>query len=400
MVDDARFLQSKGEDGPYNYNVGNCILGNDDSTEYKNRTRRFPFPQPGERKTYVGGSCLCQNPDCRVCAALPECLSVHYNCLVVFTSSCSSQAHNDATEDVMRRLWVLAASKTPWRGALPVFLPSASLPGAGGDSLRTAAALAKMPQLCTLPAELIRDIREYSPHALLWRCAAALELVRHVKDTVAAPLRVLRMADILFWTRGSEPEPVSPGVAPPPDGILRLRLRGKAAEYPPTIWNTPAPPVGPPSHCTYMSKPPPSWHRCFVAEAESICGITFFFSDFAVSAIHTHSAHSTDISATATAEYFSHRSKGAVAWLYVPIAKNDQLLALGFRRARLGVHILVRLKLAGDVVFGRSGIVPIGEAERDKVDIDDDDNDENKLWYSEYVFNEYDTTAAAAFLHR
>lgn len=70
----------------------------------------------------------------------------------------------------------------------------------------------------------------------------------------------------------------------------------------------------------------------------SVTGLTFFFSGGTFSAIHAHS-HAEPY-AVIPPESLSRRNQAYVSWVYVPLAKDDEILALGLRG--LGVTELMK----------------------------------------------------------
>lgn len=54
-----------------------------------------------------------------------------------------------------------------------------------------------------------------------------------------------------------------------------------------------------------------------------------------------------------TYECFDKREKKSIAWVYLPLPKNDRLLVLGVRRgSRSKMNMLVRTRPIGDVIIG------------------------------------------------
>lgn len=169
------------------------VRGNNDSTLYEAHTRPFPFPQPGYLVTPVDGYALCRYYECSRCEASPEFVAVHHECFEIFSQRCTI-----ARTDAMRRLWVLAAWRRPWRRAQPVYFPA---PTVDKDILATVSSRCGLPLLHTLPTEILDMIRAYSPHSLLWRCLVVLELADFVSTTDPQPLITLPVREIQSWHR-------------------------------------------------------------------------------------------------------------------------------------------------------------------------------------------------------
>lgn len=133
------------------------------------------------------------------------------------------------------------------------------------------------------------------------------------------------------------------------DGLVRLQMPPKQQAL--NVWNTPSPPEFS-SCCIYSAKSPYSWQRFYAVEMVNVRGITFFFSGNRLFGIHSHMSE--DEGAISTYECFPNRCRRRMAWIYLPIPKKDQLLVLGVReQSSMGLNILIRTRLAGDVVIGQ-----------------------------------------------
>ncbi|KAI5859427.1 hypothetical protein GGS23DRAFT_616071 [Durotheca rogersii] len=346
----------------------------DDSSSYLGRTEPFPFPDAARSVASVNGFRLCRFPDCKRCAASPQFMPIHCDCFEVFRKCCGEGV------DASARLWTVAAWRSPWRRAPPIYLASETLEA---DSLRAIADIARLPQLYELPTELLEMVRRYSEHALLWRAISARSLAARVSATSPNPLLTLSLDDILFWERGGELERRDPGRPPlssstmqltidsdgirrverpsPPspevfsrgafayvvedqqaiakleaqfkDGLLRLVLpRGQPAPAP-RIWNTPNPPDMPRCETFMRGATGLSPARLFAVDADHrATGITFFFSAGALFGVHVHVPHAPD--ATPAFRRFSRARRRTMVWVYLPLApRHDPLLALGVRRS-------------------------------------------------------------------
>jgi hypothetical protein len=116
---------------------------------------------------------------------------------------------------------------------------------------------------------------------------------------------------------------------------LRLELPQDHAGF--QIWDTPTPPLLlQPDHqltsdYSVYGSVTASTRFCTI-DVTSIFGLTFFFTNGTISAIHAHTSKTPY--AVLPAESLSRRSQQYVSWVYVPIPAKDQLLALALRGHR------------------------------------------------------------------
>ncbi|KAF2963675.1 hypothetical protein GQX73_g9912 [Xylaria multiplex] len=192
---------------------GYYFWGNDDSTSYRGQTRPFLFPDLGLTITRVDGFLLCRYPDCKKCARSPHFIPVHYDCLEIFLQCCIG------ITDALCRLWTVAAWRSPWRRARPIYL-------LGGQpdpsSLEALAQTCRMQQLYKLPLELLGIIQGYSEHALLWRAISAHSVAARILSTNPEPLSTMSLYDIRFWERGGKLEKYSDVSSPM--SVMRFTL--------------------------------------------------------------------------------------------------------------------------------------------------------------------------------
>ena len=127
-----------------------AVFGNQDSTTYDGHTRPFPFSHRVYPSISVNGCLVCRNQICRTCSSSPEYAPIHYDCHEIFRKECAV----DAT-DALCRLWILAAWRNPWRGALPLHLSSER---PDRDMIRRVAHLGGFPLLSHLPLELVERV--------------------------------------------------------------------------------------------------------------------------------------------------------------------------------------------------------------------------------------------------
>ncbi|AEO68684.1 uncharacterized protein THITE_2054246, partial [Thermothielavioides terrestris NRRL 8126] len=364
------------------------VFGNQDSTSYRGHTRPFAFPQLGYPRTVIDGYLPCRLADCSRCAASPEFIPVHYDCLEIFRQRCSAP-------DALRRLWVLAAWRSPWRRARPVHF---SCPMVGKPTLSMISQFCGLPLLHTLPQELLEIIRSHSQHSLLWRCIPVLKLARHTSATAPEPLITLPFHELHSWERNGRLQRVTTSQSPLPilrftvdsggiskverlpdrpqyqgecttrsafiveqddpdskvlaqlqDGRLRLVFLDRPSFQ---LWNTPAPPS-----FTLCRACPAEIARCqtfYAVEMDEIDGITFFFSLSRLCGLHIHHRGESCALDSCT-RAFSNQQRRGVVWIYLPVSKRDSPLLLGVREevqiTRIQ-SIVVRTKLVGDVFVG------------------------------------------------
>ncbi|KAI1056102.1 hypothetical protein LB507_001535 [Fusarium sp. FIESC RH6] len=146
------------------------------------------------------------------------------------------------------------------------------------------------------------------------------------------------------------------------DGLMRLKLPD--GRSPPRIWNTLTPPdlssfqACIPDHLSWQhirkrSRPDCfSWQHLHAVEVEKIKGITFYFYLHAFAGIHIHYEEEPSSIDERYEKISNGRREGV--WIYLPIPKNDQLLAIDIRQRHWGgIDILARTKLAGDIRIGK-----------------------------------------------
>ncbi|CAI4215870.1 unnamed protein product, partial [Parascedosporium putredinis] len=246
---------------------------------------------------------------------------------------------------------------------------------------------------------LVDIIRYHSRRSLLWRCVSAFQFADVLSATNPVTLLSIPLRDILFWEREGKLKRRTESASLLPilkltldsDGISkverlpgpptftgecrtssafivqheasmskvmahlkdgRLRLDVPAGEPAPQIWNTPAPPA---ADQLWAYPADPDLCRAFYAVAmDSIRGITFFFSEGTLRAIHIHTSHQSCAMDTFE-RTFSGRRRWSMIWVYLPIEKCDRVVVLGIRE---GSHaweqsILVRTERIGDVIVGQ-----------------------------------------------
>ncbi|RFU72341.1 hypothetical protein TARUN_9919 [Trichoderma arundinaceum] len=353
----------------------------------------FGFPKPEIETITARGLSICNDTECDACRDTPEAVPMHVDCYDIFMHKCPVKDK----DTLHRRLWTLAVSRKPWRGASPLFLPKQL----DVSMLQPAANWFGLPQLCGMSLELVDMIRGYSEHALLWRCISAFSLAAYMAETKEEPrvAQVAPLREIASWTRGGKFETALPSQTLPPviritidcDGIYsierlaerpqysrecsvnlayivdpahdfklrdvvaqlldgRLRLELPPGSPIPHIWNTPAPPTM--TSCKLSDRRlSPRWPRFFAIETGRISGITFFYCQKYLHDIHIHRPGGPSV--LSTFEKFSSSAQDFVVWVYMPISAGDRLAALGLREIKEHqFNVLVRMVKAGNVTIG------------------------------------------------
>ncbi|POR37352.1 Uncharacterized protein TPAR_02437 [Tolypocladium paradoxum] len=206
-------------------------------------TRPFLFPErstlpPRNAKEYdipahADAWFICRRQNCnRICRNSPEATTIHHDCFEIFRQRFRSRATSEEVRTAAyEHLWRAAAWRRPWKSAwrsTPLLLPEAF--NITPLALVHVADKYGMPQLATLPWELVRMIHAWSEPALFWRMAAAFDVATTINalanGTVASvPRRAMRYStpvkDLLSWDRGYDPVLCQDQDRPP---IIRLTL--------------------------------------------------------------------------------------------------------------------------------------------------------------------------------
>lgn len=257
-------------------------------------------------------------------------------------------------------------------------------------------------------------IRDYSETATFWRYIYALNLSRELVrwPTNASPsssINLVSLCDVSAWVRGGEPtllhspdhQPIirltldcrgikqverlatrpsyEPGRSDNMSFIVKeeseltritarfkygvLRLRDTGYEHPRSnsqlklhIWDISNPPDLQDCH---FHGPTDKGERFWTIDLQTATGLTFFFLRKKVYGIHAHTARKPYANSTFDRLSKTHQPK--VTWVYLPIPRGEEIVALGRRlkpepiRGTFSSQIgcfLFRTKLAGDVAVG------------------------------------------------
>jgi len=189
------------------------VLGNSDSTAYIRHTDVSVFPDYGHNLQSLNGTPTCRRPGCRQCASSAEAATVHLGCFQLVRRECG--------HEILDRLWVEAAWRSPWRHAPHLHLPDMNV----ALDISAAKALG-LSGLRLLPLEMIQWIRSYSVISLLWRLSSARALASRLSAAAAGSLVSIPARDIPPWRRGDTPAPVVPSRLP----VIRLKIDSRGIE--------------------------------------------------------------------------------------------------------------------------------------------------------------------------
>ncbi len=208
------------------------VIGDKNSTSYREQTRPFRFPQIGYPGREYDGFIPCRTPACGACADSPQAVPLHYDCLAIFIRECSL-----TESDALARLWTIGCYRNPWpKTPLLHLAPHERVDQA---VLRRIAGISGCQLLRSLPLELVELVRQAAPHTLFWRAISTITMAGRLM-TPSQPSRVLPLRDIEVWERGGQVMRVSQLGEPGPmrleidsDGIRKIdRFAATSEHYP------------------------------------------------------------------------------------------------------------------------------------------------------------------------
>ncbi|KAM7188070.1 hypothetical protein V8F33_010833 [Rhypophila sp. PSN 637] len=389
-----------------------------DAHGYISHTKPFPYPLVHYTEAKVENKQLCTRPGCELYRLpgfqrrIPEAVTVHYACFSIYMHEAVPTLGRDEAE---RRLFTTGLYRNPWPRAHPLSLTDTYY--MSRSALSKTASISGLPQLGAYPAELLEMIRQSSNHSIFWRTISVIALAERLCATSRNSLLVVPIYEIDSWERGGMLERWTPpddlptadseldnlsleattSLSPrravvrltidaegiqkiellrdrPPyirertastaymveelatlkgveayfqDGLVQLYCK---SGYPSLrIWDTPAPPSL--SQCTIFADKKRPWRHFRTVEFDSITGLTFFYWKGALLGIHPHRV--SDPCAGTSFDRLSKRQPAA--WIHYPISPSDKILIFGARPVEVGVNILIRSRLSGDVVIGSWG---------------------------------------------
>ncbi|KAM0811875.1 putative Heterokaryon incompatibility domain-containing protein [Seiridium cardinale] len=361
------------------------------------------FP-PGTNLTIQDKS-LCWSLFCGKCDLATEAVALHADCLKLFKEECKA-------EDALDRMRMAAICRRPWIGA-----PDLRLDGhkdLGVEVVHEKAESLGIYRLRLLPLELLRMIQGYSEFAIFWRYISIVSFARQFSvapatTDLSAPIRSIPLGDISVWTRGEEPKLLqSPDHLPfvrltldcrgirqierlprqPPyqpacssdlafivekmsdveDVTIQLKYNISYLKLPTNcrglnVWDVPSPPALEDwVFCGHLNRS----MQIRTIDLRDVTGLTFIYASGKVQGIYAHTPARSlpDEVLTDLLRRFPKR----LVCTYLPISKNDEVIAFGVRSRRHGStfsvqrpSFLIRMKLAGDVYLGPGDSYQLGD---------------------------------------
>ncbi|SCN72497.1 uncharacterized protein FFM5_00418 [Fusarium fujikuroi] len=367
-------------------------------------TRRFQFPQG--RKMIVKGDSfpLCSEEPCRDCKGSPESVTMHSECYCFFL-----QTYHD--KPALDRVWVAAAWRIPWVVRSSQSMPNIGFIEPGLVSISSSAAEALgIPQLATLPSEVLQLIAAYSRGSLVWRYptikARAEELSRFDESSSDDDDMLYNLGTVKKWRRGQDAEfDENPSesfvfrltldshglldIERLPDwpeyrscryqtykyffidsdeaertwiyfrfGHARMKL-SPSLSRPVQLWDIPSPPSPRTKGLEVLLFPRRVDATCIrTLDLRNITGITFFYYRGTLMGLHAHTLE--DPTALTTVRDILSDYEPYLVWIYMPIAHGDRIMRFGLRTwrndreepANHHMAVLMTTKLAGDFSLG------------------------------------------------
>ncbi|KAH6955686.1 hypothetical protein BKA56DRAFT_503580 [Ilyonectria sp. MPI-CAGE-AT-0026] len=371
------------------------VIGNEDSNAYSKDIKLDRFPEYNYLPEEGDDTQLCRIPDCYDCCAATEVSTVHTDCLDFVTSKYKLDNHwSKHGLNYWDHLWVLSAWRTPWRQAPnfrleeKTFTPNFSMFDNLGYPLM---------KMKSLPLELIHTIHGFSATSPLWRFTAASAFPHRLPAAPSDQLLTIHLSTLLSWDRGCQPViadigddtisrlpivritidawgikkverlPEEPSfttwrtnahvyvvlhrlylggtIAHFKFGLLRLKVPHSGLK----TWDTPTPPGG--AGCRFYPQNITDHTQFRTIDLTKVTGITFFFADGKIYAIHPHTRQ-TPCAQSTYQQRLSPHLQTVVTWVYFPISKNDSVDTLGVRMLPATGGYVFRMKLAGDIPVG------------------------------------------------
>ncbi|KAF5609155.1 uncharacterized protein FSUBG_4165 [Fusarium subglutinans] len=286
-------------------------------------------------------------------------------------------------DNPLNAVWIATEWRHPWRHDLN---PKHGFKLEDNSIVSVSPSVAEslgMPQLALLPPTLVQDIKSMSLNSEVWAYLAVKDLAETFSSAADQddPLSCA-LDKVESWTRGESAPVMSDGTAG--DWGIRITTdrRGirkieRISGIPPYIdWRSEslafalipreaamrssvdfrlgAARIGLCNFKTVMWDTP-SDMRLRTLDLRSTRGLTFFYVGSSLRAVHSHTPRFP--TALTTYARLPEQDRKHVAWAYVPIAPNDQLIGLGIRSSGMddvfcSPSILIRTKLAGDIIIG------------------------------------------------
>ncbi|KAL5618166.1 hypothetical protein FOVSG1_000388 [Fusarium oxysporum f. sp. vasinfectum] len=311
---------------------------------------------------------------------------------------------------VLERLWVAAVWRTPW--IVSSLKPRTQLDivdnGLVSISLSTTEILG-LPQLTTLPSEVLQLIRAYSRGSFIWTYPAikakAEEMARFDESISKDDGMQYNLRIVKEWHRGQDSELDED---PPESGVFRFTLDSNglldierlsdwpeykscrcrthkyffidcaeaqrtwvyfkfgyarmilSPSWPRTfqIWDIPSPPT---KGLEILLRPRRTDATCNrTLDLRNITGITFFFYRGTLMGLHAHTLGA--VTAVSTVKDTLSDYEPHLVWIHIPIPHGDRIMRFGLRTwrneheepANHHTALLMTTKLAGDFSLGPS----------------------------------------------
>ncbi|KAL2134651.1 hypothetical protein VTI74DRAFT_11229 [Chaetomium olivicolor] len=165
---------------------------------------------------------ICQYCNCKACPLSPDAVFVHAACLQVFRRQWRPKGHSNA--EMMDRLYLTTAWSYPWKYAPALRLspphvllqvPSSVAVGLG------------LPQLATLPLEIVERIRSHSAGSPLWRYLFLTAYGSEFAEIQPSPFVSVPLNEVSSWKRGEALVRVLPSE---PSGIRNSSAPSESSE--------------------------------------------------------------------------------------------------------------------------------------------------------------------------
>ncbi|KAF5557846.1 hypothetical protein FMEXI_584 [Fusarium mexicanum] len=356
-------------------------------------TKLFRFPAgKGEFQPEGEKWPLCREPEC---FRSQDSVTLHTSCYQLFF-------RHYTQDNPLNAVWIATEWRHPWRHDLNAKIGFKLEDNSIVSVSPSVAESLGMPQLALLPLTIVQDIKSMSPDSEVWAYLAVKDLAETFSSATGQDDPLSCMLDkVESWTRGESAPVMSDGTAGdwgirittdrrgirkierisgippytdwrseslafaliPREAAMRssvdFRLgaaRIGRCNFKTVMWDTPSPPLGgrlsifAPCHDTKLDD-----RRLRTLDLRSTRGLTFFYVGSSLRAVHSHTSRFP--TALTTYARLPEQDREHVAWAYVPIAPNDQLIGLGIRTSGMddvfpSPSILIRTKLAGDIIIG------------------------------------------------
>ncbi|KAF4497327.1 hypothetical protein FAGAP_6489 [Fusarium agapanthi] len=305
-------------------------------------TKLFGFP-PGKGEFQPEGE---KWPLCREveCFRSRESVTMHASCYQLFF-------RHYTQDNPLNGVWIATEWRHPWSHDLSPKLGFKLEDNSIVSVSSSVAGSLGMPQLALLPPTLVQDIKSMSPDKTFSSATGQDDSLSCTLDKVES------------WTRGESAPVMSDGTAGDWGirittdrwGIRKIERIVRIPSYADWRSESLAFALIPPDAAMRSSVDFQSDMRLRTLDLRSTRGLTFFYVGSSLRAIHSHTPRF-PTALTTYARWPEHDRKH-VAWAYVPIAPNDRLIRLGIRTSGMddvfpSPSILIRTKLAGDIVIG------------------------------------------------